>query len=184
MSCSSTHLEKQIVFRTSRFSRVRNVRCFRSIFCVYVCPQYGVQDRDDDRTRLHHRYRNGECQMGLITLSIVRRLRPDVFPTQRLRRLPFDDQWHARAIAAGFSSQQNSTFRNFSFFHFVDFDENLAWLHPLDRDLVDVLKRGSFFNSAMTVVGLMCSTRAISRIPLPLRVISRICCLTAGMRPW
>jgi len=85
----------------------------------------------------------------------------------------------------GFLPNNTPHFVNFSFFHLVDFDEHLAWLHPLDRDLVDVLKlRLLFFNSAMTVVGLMCSTGAISRLPLPLRGISRICCLTAGMRPW
>ena len=30
--------EKQLVFRTQRFSRVRNVRWFRSIFCVCILP--------------------------------------------------------------------------------------------------------------------------------------------------
>jgi hypothetical protein len=34
---------------------------------------------------------------------------------------------------------------NFSFFHLVDFDEDLAWLHTLDRDLVAVLKLWRFF---------------------------------------
>lgn len=40
-----------------------------------------------------------------------------------------------------------------------------------------------FFNSWMTVVGLMCSTRAISLTPLPLNVISTIRCLTYLLRP-
>jgi hypothetical protein len=30
--------EKQIVLRTSRLMRVRNVRCLRSIFCVLRLP--------------------------------------------------------------------------------------------------------------------------------------------------
>jgi hypothetical protein len=46
---------------------------------------------------------------------------------------------------------------------------------PRDNGLVNVLEsRGLFFNSPMTVVGLICSTRAISRTPLPLSVISTI----------
>jgi hypothetical protein len=74
---------------------------------------------------------------------------------------------------------------NGSVFHGGDFDEHLAGLQPLERDLGDVLKRRRLFlNAAMTVVGLRCSTRAISRIPLPWRVISRMCCVTAGMRRW
>src|SRR3989454_7688968 len=36
----------------------------------------------------------------------------------------------------------------------------------------------------MTVVGLTLKTRAVSRIPLPLRAMSTICCFTAGRRPW
>ena len=38
----------------------------------------------------------------------------------------------------------------------------------------------SFFNASMTVVGLILSTRAGSRMPLPLSAISLICCLTSG----
>jgi hypothetical protein len=37
-----------------------------------------------------------------------------------------------------------------------------------------------FFNSVITVVGLTCSTRAVSRMPLAFIAISTICCLTAG----
>jgi hypothetical protein len=51
--------------------------------------------------------------------------------------------------------------------------------------LVDLLEsRGLFFNSAMTVVGLTRSTRAMSRTPLPLSVISTIWRFTSGTRPW
>jgi hypothetical protein len=42
---------------------------------------------------------------------------------------------------------------------------------PFNDTLVDVLQgRGFFFNSSMTVFGLIRNTRAISRTPLPLRV--------------
>ena len=40
-----------------------------------------------------------------------------------------------------------------------------------------------FFNVLMTVVGLIFNTRAVSRIPLPLRLMSTICSLIAGARP-
>jgi hypothetical protein len=44
-------------------------------------------------------------------------------------------------------------------------------------------RRPFFFNVLMTVVGLIFNTRAVSRIPLPLRLISMICSLIAGARP-
>src|SRR5262249_41279752 len=38
MSCISMDCEKQIVLRTRRLMRVCNVRCFRSICCVFRLP--------------------------------------------------------------------------------------------------------------------------------------------------
>jgi hypothetical protein len=40
-----------------------------------------------------------------------------------------------------------------------------------------------FFKGLMTVVGLIFNTRAVSRIPLPWRLISTLCSLIAGARP-
>ena len=40
--------------------------------------------------------------------------------------------------------------------------------------------RRLFFNSLITVVGLTCNTRAVSRMPLAFMAISTICCLTSG----
>src|SRR5262249_32006468 len=55
----------------------------------------------------------------------------------------------------------------------------------LNDTLGDVLQsRGLFLNSLMTVFGLICNTRAISRTPLPLSVISTIWRFTGGKRPW
>jgi hypothetical protein len=45
----------------------------------------------------------------------------------------------------GFLPNKTPHFVNFSFCHFVDFDEERAWLHTLDRDIVDVLKLWLFF---------------------------------------
>ena len=44
-------------------------------------------------------------------------------------------------------------------------------------------RRLFFFNALMTVVVLIFNTRAVSRIPLPLRLMSTICSLIAGARP-
>ena len=38
MSCIWVVFEKQMVLRTKRFMRVCNVKCFRSIFCVFRLP--------------------------------------------------------------------------------------------------------------------------------------------------
>jgi hypothetical protein len=40
--------------------------------------------------------------------------------------------------------------------------------------------RGLFLNSLITVVGLTCNTRAVSRMPLAFKAISTICCFTSG----
>ena len=44
-------------------------------------------------------------------------------------------------------------------------------------------RRLFFFNSLITVVGLIRNTRAVSRMPLPWRLISTICSLISGARP-
>ena len=51
------------------------------------------------------------------------------------------------------------------------------------RASLTALRYRSFFNSSITVVGLIFSTRAVSRMPLPLTAISTICCLTSGKYP-
>ena len=73
---------------------------------------------------------------------------------------------------------------------------NLRRLHPTDLyghrvgtaschdDGIDLGERTRlFFTSPITVLGLICNTRAISRTPLPFRVISIICRFTSGVRP-
>jgi hypothetical protein len=40
-----------------------------------------------------------------------------------------------------------------------------------------------FFNVCMTVVGLLCNPRAVSRLPLPWTLIATICSLIAGAPP-
>ena len=65
--------------------------------------------------------------------------------------------------------------------HFYRDRFGTAPLHDHGIDLRECT--GFFFNSPITVVGLTCSTRAISRIPLPLSVISTMCRFTSGTHP-
>jgi hypothetical protein len=76
--------------------------------------------------------------------------------------------------------------------HLIDF----GFIDPLDHHVHIVrlqcieewlIYRGErrlfFFKVLMTVVELIFNTRAVSRIPLPLRLMSTICSLIAGARP-
>jgi len=67
--------------------------------------------------------------------------------------------------------------------NFDNINHNL--IMPVDRKKIVIhgLQFGAFFNSLMTVVGLISKTRAVSQIPLPLSVISTICCFVSDNRP-
>ena len=45
----------------------------------------------------------------------------------------------------GFLANNTPHFVDFSFFHFVDLDEDLAWIHVSDHYRVDVLELRRFF---------------------------------------
>ena len=54
----------------------------------------------------------------------------------------------------------------------------------VEQSLMNLCDGGRFFlSTSMTVAELTRKTRTISRTPLPLSVMSTICCLTAGKRP-
>src|SRR5262245_53183522 len=58
---------------------------------------------------------------------------------------------------------------------------DLLRMEALQHALIHRLQvRLLFFNSLITVVGLTCNTRAVSRTPLAFMAISTICCLTSG----
>src|SRR5262249_56868879 len=76
--------------------------------------------------------------------------------------------------------------------HFIQ----LRFFHPVDEDhrccsptnrhasRVHLVERMRFFLRVVsTVVGLTPSTRAVSRMPLPLSAMSTICRLTSGTHP-
>jgi hypothetical protein len=61
---------------------------------------------------------------------------------------------------------------------------HLLGMQDLEDRLVDLVEvRCLFLSSFMTVVGLTCNTRAVSRMPLAFIATSTICCLTAGDCP-
>src|SRR5262249_5771443 len=63
-------------------------------------------------------------------------------------------------------------------------DVPLRRIKRMEQLFVHVLDSWCFFLSTlMTVAELTFRTRTISRTPLPLSVMSTICCLTAGRRP-
>jgi hypothetical protein len=58
-------------------------------------------------------------------------------------------------------------------------NRHLIWIQQVEQTLVDPAQRRLFFlSSFITVVGLILSTLAVSRIPPPLRAISMLCSLT------
>src|ERR671918_3204655 len=62
-----------------------------------------------------------------------------------------------------------------------DLYSHLLYSQGLQQSVVDRLKGGFFFfNSWITVVGLISKTRAVSRMPLPLSAISIIFSLISG----
>jgi hypothetical protein len=66
----------------------------------------------------------------------------------------------------------------------LDHHVHLVRMQDVEQRLVHRSEyRLFFFNVLMTVVGLIFKTRAVSRIPLPLRLMSTICSLIAGARP-
>src|SRR6516165_9353338 len=73
---------------------------------------------------------------------------------------------------------------DFRFLNALDHHVHLVRMQRVEeRSVHRGERRLFFFKVLMTVVGLIFSTRAVSRIPLPLRLISTICSLIAGARP-
>lgn len=69
-------------------------------------------------------------------------------------------------------------------FNSANFHGNGVQPTPRDHRVVHLREPARFFFSALiTVPGPTRSTRAISRIRLPLSVISTICCFTSGWHP-
>ena len=73
---------------------------------------------------------------------------------------------------------------DFRFLSLLDHHVHVVRMQPVEEQLVHCGEcRLFFFKVLITVVVLIFSTRAVSRIPLPLRLISTIWSLIAGARP-
>jgi len=73
---------------------------------------------------------------------------------------------------------------HFGLFRHTDDDGHLIRIHQGKEAVVHIAERGRFFFSVlMTVVELIFNTRAVSRMPRPLRAMSTICSWIAGQRP-
>lgn len=72
----------------------------------------------------------------------------------------------------------------FRFVRTADNHVHVARVQRIEQGVVDGGECRPFcFNSFMTVVGLIRNTRAVSRMPLPLRLLSTTCSLISGNRP-
>src|SRR5688572_24776957 len=95
-----------------------------------------------------------------------------------------DGQLHATATVGTLCDRQNSTFRPSQLHRLV------VWPRRPGQGGAERGQHDSrcgcrrlVFKVSMTVVGLIPSTRAVSRIPLPFKAISTICCLTTCRKP-
>jgi hypothetical protein len=104
---------------------------------------------------------------------------------QHLRQDQASAMIHGRPAPAWWRFLPNNTphFIDFRFCHLVDLHADRVWLQVLDGPMVDGLQRRRLFVTRPSRGGLLCSTRARSRRPLPFKVMSRSCCLTSGKRP-
>jgi hypothetical protein len=83
-----------------------------------------------------------------------------------------------------FLTDKRPHFIDFCFIRALDNDLHIAGGQSVHQGFVDTdQRRCFFFNSLMTVVGLIFNTRAVSRMPLPLRLMSTMSFLIAGKRP-
>src|SRR5882724_171407 len=120
--------------------------------------------------------------MALRGFSTAKRQHPDGYPGHMLIPPHSEDLWHATTGAADLYASHSSTSHSFLRHPLSRWSPGIA-LAVIATRADDALLEWPvlFFNVSMTVVGLLCSTRAISRIPLPCMVISTICCLTSGI---
>jgi uncharacterized protein YecE (DUF72 family) len=70
------------------------------------------------------------------------------------------------------------------FINSTELQRELIWIHAREQRPVDRLDHACFFLRSLSTVSLLIpNTRAVSRIPLPLRAMSIIGRLTSGTRP-
>jgi hypothetical protein len=154
-------------------------------FSAYSLSLFHAVLMECDVDRLPSRlYKIAQSERGLIMLLTAKRLHPHDFLEHRLIPYQSGDLWHATTNAANLDARQNSTSHPFRLHQLS------RRPHGISRKVTEIKPHDSlleflvlFLNVSMTVVGLICRTQAISRIPPPFMVISTICCVTSGSLP-
>lgn len=140
--------------------------------------------RGDDSTLRHSPYQTVRYHMVVKIRSMVKRPHLHGHHRHRPRSPHWDDQWQAITSAAALSSLQNSTAHPSQRLPLYEFPLLLPLKSCADRRRhAPVARQALFFSSCITVLGLPWRTRAISRIPRPLRLISTIVRLPSGQLP-
>ena len=184
MSCICGNLEKQILFLAKRLIRVRSVRCFLSIFWVFrlstsCCsgirwrwyePQLSVKNffiPKGSRSFLSSRN----------TLSVCS---PNVYA----KIFPLIWSIAAQPSLITFIPHKTPHLVHFWLFYSFNPDFCIIRFKTLNKSNIYFFDcRFFFFNSEITVDGLIFNTRAVSLIPLPFNAISTICAFTLGWLP-
>ena len=134
--------------------------------------------------RPRRRYKTAECRRESGGPLGSQGLGLHGVPGHRPARPQFDGQWRATAIAVAAWTAQNSTFRPFQRPQLErPLPPWVAFPWTLEEGDVPLQAGDVLLSSSMTVVGLICSTRAVSRIPLPFMALSAICGFTPGKYP-
>jgi hypothetical protein len=185
MSCIWIDFEKQIVIRTKRLIRVRSVRCVRSIFRVFRLPglcmsgsrwrSYPPMIRRKTREPegLQQRF---ELQKDFV-FATPKNIRQDS------TRVMIDRMPQPAGIA--FVADKRPHLVHLGVLpRTLDGHRHIVWVAGAQERGVHRLQRGFFPpESRHTVFILIRSTRAVSRTPLALRLLSMIWCFTSGSRP-
>ena len=174
MSLKNCFLEKQIVRRASRCSRVRRVRCFRSRRCIGAlsswCCAAGKQAAYAPQASVSHCATTPPASVSRASkrrnVAWVRRPKTNATTSPVL----------------AFSTHHN---QRCSFLRRTN--DHISSAHRRKRATAEADRKGArwftasiFFSSPITVCGLMPRTHAVSRTPLPFRAMSVIRCRAPG----
>lgn len=184
MSCICGNLEKQILFLAKRLIRVRSVRCFLSIFL-------GISFIN----LMLFRYKMTLIRTPIICEKFLypKRLKKFFKFQEYFVRMPpnvyakiFPLIWSIAAQPSLITFIPHKTPHLVHFWLFYSFNPDFCIIRfkTLNKSNIYFFDcRFFFFNSEITVDGLIFNTRAVSLIPLPFNAISTICAFTLGWLP-
>jgi len=154
--------------------------CVQSVGCLF-CQWCAGVNLTIVSTRPNYQCRTAQLQKVQAVAGVVWEQHLHVERGRRQELHQCDDRLRATTTVVAASIEQSSTSHPFPLLELwlpsltlessASVAVTVCWLAPND-DL--------FFNSSITVVGLIFSTRAVSLMPLPLTAISLICCFTSA----